>query len=114
LPRTQNPRLKRATTRFLERPSTLSAGTAALRLQGCFDALLRWALKGCESVAEIYEKCAFPRFPAFSVENVEEKICEKVIHSLLFLPSFHAPKTRQNGGSPNAGCPDKYLKTQCT
>jgi hypothetical protein len=39
-------------------------------------------------LAEIYEKCAFPRFPAFSVENVEEKISEKVIHSLFFFTSF--------------------------
>jgi len=63
--------------------------------------LLRWALKECEIAAEIYEKCAFPRFPALSVENVEEKISEKVIHSLFFFtcftPARNPPKWRDSG-----------------
>jgi hypothetical protein len=39
--------------------SKLGAGYSNKRLQGSFDALLRWALKECESPAEIYENATF-------------------------------------------------------
>jgi len=61
--------------------------------------LLRWALKECVIGAEIYENCAFQRFRRLSVENVEEKISEKVIHSLFFFACFTRPETRQSGGT---------------
>ena len=38
---------------------TLGAGIPDQRLQGFFDALIRWALKECEASAEIYEKSHF-------------------------------------------------------
>jgi hypothetical protein len=46
-------------------------------------ALPCWALKECVRGAEIYEKCAFTRFLWLSVEIIEEKIHEKVIHNMF-------------------------------
>lgn len=38
---------------------TLGAGIPDQRLQGFFEALVCWALKECESYAEIYENTTF-------------------------------------------------------
>jgi hypothetical protein len=53
-------RLKRPTTLNFHEIRTLGAGHSNKRLQGFFDALLRWALKECESCVEIYENNTFP------------------------------------------------------
>jgi hypothetical protein len=67
-------RLKRPTTLNFLGIHTLSAGHGNKRLQGSFDALLRWALKECETFAEIYEKSHLSRSQVLSVEIIGEKI----------------------------------------
>ena len=79
-------RLKRPTTLDFHDIHTLGAGHGNKRLQGFFDAQLRWAQKECETFAEIYENCTFHTFQSLSVEIVEEKNRQKVIHSQFNSP----------------------------
>ena len=85
---TKSPCVKRPTTRDHRGPNTLSAYSANQRLQGCFNTLRCWALKECVIGAEIYENRAFTRFRWLSVEIIEEKFSEKVIHNMFNHASF--------------------------
>jgi len=55
-------------------------------LQGFFDALLRWALKECESCAEIYENQHLSGSQVLSVEIIGEKNRAKVIQRKCTFP----------------------------
>jgi hypothetical protein len=64
----------------------LGAGHSNKRLQGFFDALLCWALKECESQAEIYENQHLSGSQVLSVEIIGEKFREKIYpQSVQFL-----------------------------
>jgi hypothetical protein len=63
------------------------------------DALLRWALKECPIRAEIYEKCAFPRFRWLRVEIIGDFFYEKVIcHRRMNTPQIGRLKFPQFEG----------------
>jgi hypothetical protein len=59
---------------------------------------------------KITKNLAFNRFQSLSVEIIEEKNRQKVIHSQFISPCF---SPRNPPLWTDSGCPDKYVKTQC-
>jgi hypothetical protein len=59
---------------------------------------------------KITKNLAFNRFLGLSIEIIEEKNREKVIHSQFISPSS---SPRNPTVWQDSGCPDKYMKTQC-
>ena len=89
-------RLKRATAHQIPSQNTLSAENPDQRLQGLL-CNLRWlSTEHVSYPRKIARKLAFNRFQTLSVEIIEEKNREKVIHS-QFISPCSSPDTHQFG-----------------
>jgi hypothetical protein len=102
--------LKRATARRFASTNTLGAENHDQRLLGLLCNLRELSTERVSYPRKITKNRAFYRFWALSIEMIEEKTREKVIHSQF----ISLCSNRRNPPLwTDSGCPDKYMKTQC-
>ena len=90
--------LKRATARRFASTNTLGAENHDQRLLGLLCNLRELSTERVSYPRKITKKLVFNRFQSLSVEIIEEKNHEKVIHSQFISPCLN-PETRDFGGT---------------